>query len=177
MEDMNEQVTEPLNDELNFTFQIIQMDQYYKVSYVDLAITRLPALITTLGLELAGGIIIDTLNDVIVKYALIASFMPTISALSGKMIRNKQILTHIIHLLGNLGLQAGSNTTRGLGTGHIVPGQYMANVWKEVKSGLVSATILSLGLFVIAATWSYVGTDDADIIKQQVLLVTYIFKN
>ena len=49
---------------------------------------RLPALITTLGLELAGGIIIDALNDVIVKYALIASFMPTISALSGKLIRN-----------------------------------------------------------------------------------------
>ena len=65
------------------------MDQYYKVRYVNLAITRLPALITTLGLELAGGIIIDTLNDVIVKYALIASFMPTISALSGKLIRNR----------------------------------------------------------------------------------------
>ena len=59
------------------------MDQYYNVSSVKLALTRLPALFTTLALELAGGIIIDALNDVIVKYALIASFMPTISALSG----------------------------------------------------------------------------------------------
>ena len=72
----------------------------------------------------------------------------------------------MIHVKGNLGLQAGSNTTRGLGTGHIVPGQYMANIWKEVKSGLVSATILSLVLFGIATTWSYFGMYDVNIIKR-----------
>ena len=56
----------------------------------------------TLTLELMGGIVIDSLSSVIQKYVLIASFMPTVSALSG-----------------NLGLQASSNMVRGLGTGFL----------------------------------------------------------
>ena len=78
----------------------LQMDRYYAISALQLALRRLPALCTTLGLELVGGLIIDDLNVVITNYPLIVSFMPTISALSG-----------------NLGLQASSNTVRGLGTG------------------------------------------------------------
>lgn len=78
----------------------LQMDRYYAISALQLALRRLPALCTTLALELVGGLIIDDLNVVITNYPLIVSFMPTISALSG-----------------NLGLQASSNTVRGLGTG------------------------------------------------------------
>ena len=76
------------------------MDKYYKISPCGLSLKRLPALSVTLGLELVGGLIIDKLHQVIKIYTLISSFMPTISALSG-----------------NLGLQASSNTIRGLGTG------------------------------------------------------------
>ena len=76
------------------------MDLIYNISAKELAIRRIPALLVTLALELMGGIVIDVLSGVIEKYVLMVSFMPTISALSG-----------------NLGLQAGSNTTRGLGTG------------------------------------------------------------
>jgi magnesium transporter len=53
---------------------------------------------------------------VIQSLTLIVSFMPAISALSG-----------------NLGLQASANTIRGLGTGHILPNKYCANIVKEVR--------------------------------------------
>ena len=76
------------------------MDVIYNISAKSLAIRRIPALLVTLGLELMGGLVINSLSNVIEKYVLMASFMPTVSALSG-----------------NLGLQAGSNMTRGLGTG------------------------------------------------------------
>ena len=53
--------------------------------------------------------------QVIQSLTLIVSSMPAISALSG-----------------NLGLQASANTIRGLGTGHILPNKYCANIIKEV---------------------------------------------
>ena len=78
----------------------MQTTALYSISPWALALRRLPALAITLGLELVGGIVIDQLHKVIRAYTLIVSFMPAISALSG-----------------NLGLQASSNTIRGLGTG------------------------------------------------------------
>ena len=78
------------------------MDHYYNISASKLALKRIPALLVTLTLEIMGGFIINSLDDVIQKYVLIISFMPTVSALSG-----------------NLGLQASSNTVRGLGTGNL----------------------------------------------------------
>ena len=77
-----------------------QTTALYSVSAWSLAFKRLPALAITLCMELLGGIVIDQLHKVIKVYTLIVSFMPAISALSG-----------------NLGLQASSNTIRGLGTG------------------------------------------------------------
>ena len=61
-----------------------RIDDYYIDGPLKLGLTRLPALFLTLGLELIGGVIIDSLNDVIKKYTLLVSFMPVISALSGK---------------------------------------------------------------------------------------------
>ena len=78
----------------------MQTAALYSISPWALALRRLPALAITLGLELVGGIVIDKMNKVIRAYTLIVSFMPAISALSG-----------------NLGMQASSNTVRGLGTG------------------------------------------------------------
>ena len=62
-----------------------RMDGYYFDGPLKLALTRLPALFLTLFLELIGGVIIDSLSDVIKKYTLLVSFMPVISALSGKL--------------------------------------------------------------------------------------------
>ena len=149
------------------------MDKYYKISPCGLSLKRLPALSVTLGLELVGGLIIDKLHQVIKIYTLISSFMPAISALSG-----------------NLGLQASSNAIRGLGTGkninqvntnwlwiitgtlqyhslgHISSSHYTSNIYKEIKSGLVTATLLSLVLSCIAVVWSYSDKDNVKIIKE-----------
>merc|ERR1711971_388866 len=124
---------------------IAELDHLYSISATSLALRRVPALLVTLALELMGGIVIDALSSVIQKYVLIASFMPTISALSG-----------------NLGLQASSNMVRGLGTGHVVPDQYCYQIWKEVRSGVVSSMILSSVMAIISIIWSFI--QDKDII-------------
>ena len=81
-------------------------------------------------------------------YTLIVSFMPAISALSG-----------------NLGLQASANTIRGLGTGHIDQERYFSNMWKEMKSGFLSATIIATIICVIGTLWAYTDADNAAIIE------------
>ena len=81
-------------------------------------------------------------------YTLIVSFMPAISALSG-----------------NLGLQASANTIRGLGTGHIGEEKYFSNMWKEMKSGFLSATIIATTICVIGTLWAYTDADNASIIE------------
>ena len=60
------------------------MDEFYSESSLTLAINRLPALFLTLIIELIGGIIISYFHVVIRKYTLLVSFMPALSALSGK---------------------------------------------------------------------------------------------
>ena len=86
--------------------------------------------------------------QVIKAYTLIVSFMPAISALSG-----------------NLGLQASANTIRGLGTGHIDQGKYFSNMWKEVKSGFLSATIIATTICAIGTLWAYSDADNAAILE------------
>ena len=98
-------------------------------------------------------------------YTLIVSFMPAISALSG-----------------NLGLQASANTIRGLGTGersggntfqtiggqlpgHIDSTQYFSNMMKEMRSGVLTATLVASALSVIAGVWAYSDTANKEIIK------------
>ena len=81
--------------------------------------------------------------------------MPAISALSG-----------------NLGLQASSNTIRGLGTGHISKDQYCSNILKEIKSGLITSSLVSFTLSTIATVWSYNDKDNTKILNS---FVNYSF--
>merc|ERR1712032_1536183 len=120
----------------------------YSISPWSLAVRRLPALLLTMSLELMGGVVIDQLHKVIKAYTLIVSFMPAISALSG-----------------NLGLQASANTIRGLGTGHIPETAYASNVLKEVKSGLVAATLAAAVMAAVGASWCFLDPDSEQINK------------
>ena len=61
-----------------------EQDHYYSTGPVNLALRRLPALFVTLFLEMIGGIVIGSLDDVFLHYSLIVSFMPIVSALAGK---------------------------------------------------------------------------------------------
>ena len=90
-------------------------------------------------------------------YTLIVSFMPAISALSG-----------------NLGLQASANTIRGLGTGHIDQSKYFSNMWKEMKSGFLSATIIASTICLIGTLWAYTDGDNKEIIKRCIFLSAHI---
>ena len=93
----------------------------------------------------------ETFLQVIKAYTLIVSFMPAISALSG-----------------NLGLQASSNTIRGLGTGHIDSDHYISNIKKEIKSGLLAATLAASVMSLIGGLWSYLDKDNKDINRTSV---------
>ena len=93
-------------------------------------------------------IVLRYCTQVIKAYTLIVSFMPAISALSG-----------------NLGLQASANTIRGLGTGHIGQGQYASNMWKEMKSGFLSATIIATTICLIGTLRAYTDADNAAILE------------
>jgi len=125
-----------------------EISKIYAVSPWGLALRRLPALALTLALELLGGLVIAQLHKVIRVYTLIVSFMPAISALSG-----------------NLGLQASANTIRGLGTGHIPETAYASNVLKEVKSGLVAATLAAAVMATVGASWCFLDPDSEQINK------------
>ena len=95
--------------------------------------------------------------------------MPAISALSG-----------------NLGLQASANTIRGIGTGdiwlenltqiqiishsgQINSSSYLSNMWKEIKSGLLSATIVATIICAIGTLWAYSDGDNAEINKTWIM--------
>jgi len=137
---------------IQYTQQVnSEIDSLYKISAIGLALRRLPALVVTLILEMCGGIIINQLHEVIQSITLIVSFMPAISALSG-----------------NLGLQASANTIRGLGTGAITPKNYKSNILKEIKSGLISASIVAIVISSIAMIWAYVDAP-AESIKTELM--------
>ena len=67
------------------------MDEVYLDSPLKVAIRRLPALFLTLFIELIGGVIISKFHLVIKKYTLLVSFMPALSALSGKYLHTTNI--------------------------------------------------------------------------------------
>ena len=126
-----------------------QLDQVYRAGPQRLALYRAPALFVTLILELLGGLIIAQLNEVIKKYTLLVSFMPIISALSG-----------------NLGLQATSNTTRGLGTGHIRSVGVCTNIIKEIKSGTISASMIASTIAIVGFAWCFLDTNEQKFIEK-----------
>ena len=68
------------------------MDEVYLDSPLKVAIRRLPALFLTLFIELIGGVIISKFHLVIKKYTLLVSFMPALSALSGKYLHTKKYI-------------------------------------------------------------------------------------
>ena len=69
-----------------------------------------------------------------------------------------------IPCIGNLGLQAGANTIRGLGTGHIRKDDFCTNLAKEMKSGLVCASIIAFTIAVVGTLSSLFSGHDQIII-------------
>ena len=47
--------------------------------------------------------------------------------------------------------------------GQITPGSYLANMWKEIRSGLLSATLIAATICTIGTVWAYADSDNVDI--------------
>ena len=49
--------------------------------------------------------------------------------------------------------------------GHIDSSQYFTNVMKEMRSGVLTATLMASTISVIAGVWAYTDTDNKEIIE------------
>jgi magnesium transporter len=82
---------------------------------------RLPWILLTLGGELFIAVVISKIfGDTLAKAAILAAFMPAITAAGG-----------------NVGLQSTTLIVRGLGMGTIRMGQFMRVLWTELRLGML----------------------------------------
>ncbi|CAE7311224.1 mgtE [Symbiodinium necroappetens] len=100
------------------------------------AVSRMPALLVTLVIELFVALIVTEYTDTFKKYTLLIAFQPVISALSG-----------------NVGLQTMATITRGLVIGIFNGRETLRGMRHEVKSGMVVAALLSTVVAAVAFAW------------------------
>src|SRR5207302_10089498 len=101
-----------------------------------IALMRMPWLLTTMFVELLAGVVIHFFDQTIARVLLIASFMPIISAISG-----------------NTGLQSATIIVRGLATGHIRTADWWMPVKRQVETTLLLGAACGLVLGVIGGVW------------------------
>lgn len=108
---------------------------------VQIARARLPWLAGTLAIELLAGLVIHRrFDETIARFALLASFMPIISAISG-----------------NVGLQAATVVVRGLATGLYSPRAWLRPVSRELGVDLILGLVLGVALAGVGFAWSGSG--------------------
>ena len=73
-----------------------------------------------------------------------------------------------------MGLQAASNTIRGLGTGEIAKGEYRKTIEREIKSGMISATIVAIAVSAIGGLWSSLADQE---VGNEKIISLYPFHN
>ncbi|CAE7901383.1 KHSRP [Symbiodinium microadriaticum] len=88
------------------------------------AVSRMPALLVTLVIELFVAFIVSEYSDTFKKYTLLIAFQPVISALSG-----------------NVGLQTMATITRGLVIGLFNGRETLRGMRHEVNSGILVAAL------------------------------------
>jgi len=113
-----------------------ECNKFYNMTPLQMALRRMPALVITMSLELAGGGIIARMSDTLSHFILISSFIPVIAALSG-----------------NLGLQTSGNIVRGLATGNVNQSRFFYEVRKEITTGLFCSTAIAILLGIIGTLW------------------------
>ena len=63
------------------------------------------------------------------------------------------------------GFQKIFQTVGGHLPGHIDSSQYFSNMMKEIRSGVLTATLVASAISVIAGVWAYTDTDNKEIIQ------------
>lgn len=101
-----------------------------------IAILRLPWVLTTLAIEFGAGIVIHHFDETLSRVILLASFMPIISAISG-----------------NTGLQSAAIIVRALSTGHVTLDHWWAPLWRQVQTTLIIGAACGLVIGVVGSIW------------------------
>lgn len=105
-------------------------------SPAQIALLRLPWVLTTLVIEFAAGIVIHHFDQTLSQVILLASFMPIISAISG-----------------NTGLQSAAIIVRAMSTGHVTLDRWWQPLWRQVQTTLIIGTACGIAIGVVGAVW------------------------
>jgi magnesium transporter len=100
------------------------------------ALVRLPWVLTTLVIELTAGVVIHYFDRTLSRVILLASFMPVIQAISG-----------------NTGLQSVTMVVRGLATGHVRLDRWWEPLRRQVQTSSILGAICGLVVGVIGFFW------------------------
>lgn len=111
-------------------------DEIERRSPTQVALLRLPWVLTTLFIELGAGLVISRFDETLSRVILLASFMPIISAISG-----------------NTGLQSAAIVVRGLATGHVDLARWWKPVIRQVQTTLIIGAACGLVIGLIGAYW------------------------
>src|SRR5439155_16797728 len=102
----------------------------------EIALMRLPWILTTLLIELGAGIVIHYFDATLSKVILLASFMPVIQAISG-----------------NTGLQSVTMVVRGLATGHVQLSRWWVPLWRQIQTSSILGGVCAIVVGVIGYLW------------------------
>ncbi|MBI1805932.1 MAG: magnesium transporter [Ignavibacteria bacterium] len=101
-----------------------------------IAMLRLPWVLTTLAIEFCAGIVIHHFDETLSRVILLASFMPIISAISG-----------------NTGLQSAAIIVRAMSTGHVTLERWWHPVSRQVQTTLILGGVCGLVLGIVGGVW------------------------
>lgn len=111
-------------------------EELEKKSPAQVAKLRLPWIMATLCIELIASLVIHAFDKTLIKYVLLASFMPVISAISG-----------------NTGLQSAAIIIRGLSTGQVQLSQWKSALARQVATTLILGGACAGALGLIGGIW------------------------
>lgn len=100
------------------------------------ALMRLPWILTTLLIEMIAGLVIHYFDQTLAKVILLASFMPVIQAISG-----------------NTGLQSVTMIVRGLATGHVQLDRWWEPLRRQIQTSSIIGAVCALVVGAIGWLW------------------------
>lgn len=101
-----------------------------------IALLRLPWVLTTLAIEFCAGIVIHYFDATLSKVILLASFMPIISAISG-----------------NTGLQSAAIIVRAMSTGHVTLDRWWHPLSRQIQTTLIIGGACGLVIGIVGTLW------------------------
>jgi magnesium transporter len=102
----------------------------------EIALMRLPWILTTLLIELCAGVVIHYYDSTLSRVILLASFMPVIQAISG-----------------NTGLQSVTMVVRGLATGHVQLKRWWEPLLRQVQTTSIIGAVCGIVVGLLGSVW------------------------